>query len=109
MPFGEAFPRFDLDIPMPKGTAIPLRGASTMPGFQFRRGEPVEDIVTGFKGYVTGRADYLTGCNTYLVTPPVDKDGKGVDSHWYDENRLRIDPSKTRLVLEQIQAGEPPG
>lgn len=77
--------------------------------FKYRRGEPVADIITGFRGHITGRADYLTGCNQYLVTPPVDKDGKRVDSAWYDENRLRIDTERTRIVLDQVHAGDPPG
>ena len=38
---------------------------------------------------VTGYVQYITGCNQALVVPPVDKEGKKPDGHWFDEQRLR--------------------
>lgn len=52
-------------------------------------GKSAKDIVTGFEGVVTGRVEYLTGCNQYLVASKC-KDGSESKSNWYDENRLTI-------------------
>lgn len=51
-------------------------------------GQKVKDRITGFEGVVTGRCNYISGCDQALVTPPVDKDGKHVDAHWFDIQRL---------------------
>ena len=55
-----------------------------------RLGLEVKDKITGFTGIVTARINYLTGCDRYAVTPPVDKDGKVRDGEWFDEGRLMI-------------------
>lgn len=70
--------------------------------FKIELGSYVEDIITGFKGYVTGRADYVTGCNTYLVQPDNDK-GKNVypDNQWIDEHRLKVNSKKKKIQLEE--------
>lgn len=77
--------------------------------FKFNNGDPVSDKVTGFSGTVTGRADYITGCRTYLVQPAM-KDGAWVDSRWLDEDRLAAG-SGERVELEVETNGpgdEPP-
>jgi len=54
-------------------------------------GSKVKNIVNGFEGVATGRAEYLTGCNQYLVNPArLDKDGKLMDSQWFDEGVLVV-------------------
>lgn len=58
--------------------------------FKHDLGVRVEDKVTGFKGIITGRAEFLTGCNQYIVNPGVDKDGKMMDTNWVDEDRLTV-------------------
>jgi hypothetical protein len=76
--------------------------------FKYGRGVYVEDRVTGFRGAIVGRADYLTGCNQYLVMPPVGEDGKFVEGIWFDEMRLTVDVDRQRLVLDR-DADQPPG
>jgi hypothetical protein len=76
--------------------------------FLYSQGTYVESLVTGFKGVVTGRSDFLTGCNQYLVTPSVDKDGKYVDPMWHDEHALRVDETKQQLKLDR-SVDQPPG
>jgi hypothetical protein len=57
--------------------------------FKIELGAEVKDCVTGFSGIVTGRADYVTGCRQYAVTPTTLKDdGSPVGGGWYDEDRL---------------------
>ena len=55
--------------------------------FEIEMGEKVKDSITGFSGVVTARAEYITGCRQYTVTPKC-KGGKHADSYWFDEARL---------------------
>ena len=52
--------------------------------------DQVEDKVSGFKGTVTGKCEYLNGCIQYLVKPRVGKDGKMIEGEWIDEQQLEI-------------------
>lgn len=53
-------------------------------------GDKVKDLTTGFEGVATSRSEFLTGCTRVGVQPPVDKDGKVPDAHWFDEPMLTI-------------------
>lgn len=53
-------------------------------------GQKARDVVTGFEGIVTGRADYLTGCSQFVLAPRVAKDGTFKEGHWFDESRLEV-------------------
>jgi len=55
--------------------------------FKIEMGKKVKDSITGFSGIVTARAEYITGCRQYTVTPKA-KDNKHADSYWFDEDRL---------------------
>lgn len=57
-------------------------------------GHRATDKVTKFKGVVTGKCMYITGCSQYLVQPGVSEDGVYRDSKWFDEDRLifSVDP-----------------
>ena len=61
-----------------------------MSQFKFGNGQVCRDLVTGFQGTVTGRADYLTGCRQYVLTPKVKDGGDWVEGRWFDENRLEL-------------------
>lgn len=66
-----------------------------MKDFKFELGIKVKDIITGFPGVIMGRADYLTGCNQYAVSPTdLNKEGKCRYWEWFDENRLKVVPGK---------------
>lgn len=70
-------------------------------------GSTVEDIITGFRGTVTGLVTYITGCDRALVAPRgLDNDGKIRDSEWWDVQRLVVDTSVPRIVLDN---GTTPG
>jgi hypothetical protein len=58
--------------------------------FALNHADEVRDIITGFRGVIIGRCDYITGCNQYLVQPGLDKDAKFVESRWVDEDRLLV-------------------
>lgn len=56
-------------------------------------GDLAQDVITGFRGIVTGHSDYLTGCDQFLLQPQIPHDSdttKFPDGRWFDENRLRV-------------------
>jgi hypothetical protein len=62
-----------------------------------------EDVISGFKGYITGRVTYITGCDQYLLSPRIDKDGKVADTRWVDENRIKPCKGKKKIVLPEAE------
>lgn len=72
--------------------------------FAIELGVTVRDRVTGFEGRVTGRCDYITGCNQYLVQPPIRDDGKWNDARWFDENRIEMTNAEA-LQLDAATSG----
>jgi len=72
-------------------------------------GDKVEHRITGLKGVVTGRAEYLTGCVQLLVVEQgVKKEGEG--SRWVDELYLAKTGEtefSTKAVLERVGPGGP--
>lgn len=69
-----------------------------MTQFKYELGEHVEDIITRFKGVITGRADYLTGCLQYGVTAIKTKDE--IKHSWFDEGRIKKTKGK-KIVIEK--------
>lgn len=53
-------------------------------------GSKVKDKVTGLKGMVVSRHEYLNGCWRYGVQPTLDKDGKIPDAYYIDEMQLEV-------------------
>ncbi len=53
-------------------------------------GVRARDMVTGFEGIITGRAEYLNGCTQFVLTPPVDEDGKSQKGQWIDNGQLEF-------------------
>lgn len=63
-------------------------------------GSKVRDIISGFTGVATGRAEYISGCAQVLIGPVVGKDGSFRDGQWFDEQRLVVDPKAKQIVLD---------
>ena len=60
---------------------------------KIENGQKVKDVITGFVGMVTGRCEYITGCNQVLVQPEVKEPGKGTEfqePRWFDEDRCEV-------------------
>jgi hypothetical protein len=56
---------------------------------KYELGMELRDIITGFRGIVVGRTEYLTGCNHYGLAPRKLLDtGKPQEWEWIDESRL---------------------
>ncbi len=56
------------------------------------------DILTGFRGIITGRVQYVTGCARYLLQPSAKEDGSWVESQWFDEDRVAIKTAAAPIV-----------
>ena len=52
-------------------------------------GQKGRDKVTGFEGIIAGHADYLYGCDQYMLTPK-STDGKAAESCWFDDGRIEV-------------------
>lgn len=61
-----------------------------MSEFIYDLGVKAKDKLTGFEGILIGRADHITGCNTYGLKPKTDKDGKVQEAEWFDEGMITI-------------------
>lgn len=62
-------------------------------------GKQGEDIITGFKGTVTGFCIYISGCNQVLLIPRNDPSKeKQPDGRWVDEQRVAF--SGEAIVLD---------
>lgn len=79
--------------------------------FKFKRGEPVVDVITGFRGYIISRTDYITSCNRYCVQPILDEKSPAIlpRSEFFDETTLILDRSRTKIILEHATRSDPPG
>lgn len=53
-------------------------------------GQEGKDKITGFTGIITSRHQYITGCDQYTLSPPMDADGKLGENYSFDEGRIEI-------------------
>ena len=53
-------------------------------------GQTAKDTISGFKGVVIGRTEWLNGCVRVGLQPPVDKDGKVPDAYWIDIEQAEV-------------------
>ena len=71
----------------------------------FELGDKVKDTVTGFKGTITARIEYLNGCLQYCVEPKVGKEGK-VEKHYYvDEGQLELIEARSARARKASEKG----
>jgi hypothetical protein len=85
-----------------------------MAEFKYEIGLLAEDKLTGFRGIITYRAQYITGCNNYGLQPnELDEKGSIRESAQFDENRIRIIGDGISLIDEvkeiKEEAKEDPG
>ena len=60
------------------------------PDFKFELGDEAEDLITGFKGIIVYRSQWIHNCNVYGLQPQEMKDGKPMEKQQFDEPQLRI-------------------
>ena len=73
--------------------------------FKYNLGDKVEDVVTGFKGILIARTQWLNNCNTYSLQPRKLVDGSPQKSQVFDEPQLKLVKADD-LGLKQVE-GEP--
>lgn len=61
-------------------------------------GMNARDKVTGLTGVIVSVSFDLFGCVQAVLRPPVNKDGKLDDGHWFDVQRLEIDEKSKRVM-----------
>ena len=61
-----------------------------MSEFTLGLGDRVRDRITGLRGIVVARTDWLNFCNRYTVQPERLKDGKPIQSSVFDEGDLVV-------------------
>ena len=79
--------------------------------FEFDIGSKVSDKITGIRGVVIARADYISGCNQYLMQPDSTKqqkkDNTKSDSIWFDGPRLnQLNGSSLVVDTSEKRTGE---
>ncbi len=58
---------------------------------KFNLGDEAKDKITGFQGILTGYAEYLTGCNQYVLQPKCEATAdKYPEGQWFDEGRIEL-------------------
>lgn len=68
-------------------------------------GQEAVDKITGFKGIIIGKCEYISGCTQYLVQPKVKKGGEYVSGRWIDEDRPEA--TKAKPVNLTVQTNGP--
>lgn len=65
--------------------------AVKQPAFKFDLGDLVEDVVTGYRGIVLCRSEWLNACRRYTLQAPMKKkDTKPPDAHGIDEDNGKL-------------------
>jgi len=81
-----------------------VKDANTDTDFKFNLGDEVKDDITGFKGVIEYRMQWLTNCNAYGVLPSgLDPHGKPKERQQFDEPRLKL--LKPKVVKEVRHTG----
>lgn len=63
-------------------------------------GATARDIITGFRGVVVGKTQYISGCDQVLLSPRVAEGSNKCDPCWFDAQRIEVDPAVERVVLD---------
>jgi len=63
------------------------------------------DLISGFKGVITSKIKYLTGCDQYGITSKVNAKGEGGDTEYFDVRSVKV--SGRRINIQD--APEDPG
>jgi hypothetical protein len=67
-------------------------------------GRTATDKITQFSGVIVGHAEYLTGCDQYLVKPDCDDTKKYPEAQWFDEGRLSF--GEVKISQQEVTSDE---
>jgi hypothetical protein len=71
---------------------------------EIKLGIVASDKVSGFTGIITGRAEYLTGCEQFLVSPKASDTNDFKTGQWFDKGRLEY--VSNGLTAEDVNASD---
>ena len=69
---------------------------------KIKLGSLAKDKITGFEGVITGRAEYLTGCNQYVLQPICNDKTNYPAGEWFDEGRIIV--LRQKVSNKDVQA-----
>ncbi len=75
---------------------------------EIRLGDKVKDRITGYEGIVTGITNWLNGCARIGVQSTKLKDGKPLETEWFDVNQIQLVKSKVMKTLNTDTGGPRP-
>ena len=64
-------------------------------------GDEAKDKITGFKGVITGRCEYLNGCVRWLIPPKKLKDEKMIDAEWIDDQQVEVTKKEKKMAIKE--------
>lgn len=70
-------------------------------------GDTARDTITGFKGVAIAEASFLYGCRRICLQPTDLKDGKPLDSIYFDEPQLELVKKAKEPVPTPVRTGGP--
>jgi hypothetical protein len=59
-------------------------------GFKYELGSKAKDKVTGYKGLIIARTEWLYGCRRYVLQAQELKDGKPIETVCVDQDAVEI-------------------
>ena len=73
--------------------------------FKYKLGEELKCIVTGFKGVVVARVQYLNKCVRYGIQPTeLDENGETREWTYFDEEQLEpVDEEEQEGIFEKLK------
>jgi len=75
--------------------------------FKLELGSKVKDIISGYKGIIVARSEWVTGCKRYGVQAEACKDSKPIDEQWFDEVRLELMSLPKKIKVSTQPTGGP--
>ena len=79
-----------------------------MTDWKFEMGEELKDTISGFKGCVVGRSEFITGCHRYLLQPKIHKKDKTELPEAVELDASTLKRTRTKKVdWEQEETGPP--
>lgn len=76
--------------PVPAAKPASMTIEELLVGHLLLLGRHAKDLITGFEGVIDSISYDLYGCVQVAIAPPLDKDGKRVNSCWFDVTRLEM-------------------
>jgi hypothetical protein len=72
-------------------------------------GSKVKDKYTGFTGIAVSRTEFLYGCTRIGIEPTALHEGKPIESHYYDEQRVEVIEEAEPIVTKAGSTAGPGG